>query len=86
MTERAVLDSIVDLPGGDRVARGLHDFEAGREILETLWLQMASGRLAANAIEVPDGVRDVHLELFRRCVAAVHAHGHATYRALNEEL
>src|SRR5262249_60581209 len=76
----------LDLPGR---ARGLQGLRALAEVVvsdATLWLRRASPRLGANGILVPAGPPDVHLHLFRHCVAADPAMGHATYRALNEEL
>lgn len=83
MTEHVI---IRDLPGGERVERALQDIANGRESDAVAWIQMASGRARSSGLPVPDGPPDVHLELFRRCVEADPTSGHATYRALNEEL
>src|SRR5262249_34486117 len=76
----------LDLPGRDGVLQGLQALAEVVVSEATLWLRMASSRLGANGILVPAGPPDVHLHLFRHCVAADPAMGHATYRALNEEL
>lgn len=75
-----------DLPGGMRALRGLRDLREGRWTLEAMWLSMARTRLAVSGIEVQDGSPEVHLALHAACVAADGRAGHATYRALNEEL
>jgi hypothetical protein len=86
VTVVAPLLDFTDLPGGERVRRGLADLAAHRDTLEALWLQMASSRMREHQLPVPTGPADVHIALFTRCVEADPASGHATYRALNEEL
>lgn len=77
---------LVDLPGGERALRGLRALEFGEVADEVLWLQIASSRLGESGVRVPPGAWDVHLELRRRCQQRDPLGGHATYKALEEEL
>lgn len=80
---RAMLE---DLPGGERALRGLEAVARGERSMEVLWLEMARTRLRENGIDVPGTDPEVHLALHRACLEVDARTGHATYRALNEEL
>lgn len=77
---------LADLPGGVRAMKGLADLADGRASIEALWLQMASSRARESNLPVETGDANTHLLLHARLVAADPKSGHATYRALNEEL
>jgi hypothetical protein len=79
MTTRSSLDA---LPGGDLVAAGLRDLEAGVETVEALLVAMAAPRLRATGIEVPaDGARPSH-RLYRLLATENPATAHSRYNAL----
>lgn len=77
-----------NLPGGERAKLGLSDLEQGTRSIEAMWLLMACTRFRENGIVLPDANPDpeVHLRLHAACVARDPTSGHATYRALNDEL
>ena len=65
---------------------GLRDIERGAQSVNAMWLQMASTRLRESGILVPTLEPLVHLHLHAACLEIDETTGHATYRALNEEL
>lgn len=86
MTTAPDPDELADLPGGNRALKGLADLADGNPSLEAVWLQMASSRARGLGLPVAGGDANTHLVLHALMVAADPRSGHATYRALNEEL
>ncbi len=86
MIAAETLAMLEDLPGAERAVRGLEAVARGERSVEVLWLEMARTRLRENGIDVPGVDQEVHLLLHHACLKADARTGHATYRALNEEL
>ena len=81
------MSDLADLPGAERIDRGLRDLNAGRLSTDALLVAVAAGRLRALGLSVPEGIPDEpDLALYESL--RDHASGDPYYRynALRREL
>jgi hypothetical protein len=71
-----------DLPGADVVDQGLHDLEQGVETVESLLVSIASPRLRALGLRIPESFPDAELRLYQLLAERQGAAAHATFNAL----
>lgn len=80
---------LTELPGGERIRRGLADLEAGRESVDADLVRLGAPRLARLGLAVPTAVPDdtpPDTRLFRKLLDGDPARAHARYNALVREL
>jgi hypothetical protein len=73
--------NLEQLPGGDLVAEGLRDLEAGQESIASLLVQIGAPRLRRLGFDVSDGDRPEH-RLYHQLAAADALTAHSRYNAL----
>ena len=75
-----------ELPGGDLVAKGIHDLEGGVETVESLLVSIAAPRLVALGLVVSRPYDDAEIRLYRLLAREHGAAAHAKYNALLRRL
>lgn len=74
------------LPGGDLVARGLADLEAGRETRESLLVSIGAIRLRAAGLTVPEAHTEPEHRLYELLALDGVDSAHSRYNALIRRL
>lgn len=74
------------LPGGDLVAKGLHDLERGVETAESLLVSIGAPRLVALGLAVAAPFDDAEIRLYRLLAREHGAAAHGKYNSLVRRL
>jgi hypothetical protein len=82
----AVSDSVLALPGGDLIERGIADLNAGRETTEALLVSIGASRLRSVGIGLPSTIEAPEHKLYLHLARETGDAAHSAYNALIRRL